>query len=38
MNDKNKNNRVRYILSELKKENKIRNEGNDAKPSWVIIK
>lgn len=38
MNEKNKNNRVRYILSQLKKENKIRNEGSDSKPCWIIIK
>ncbi|MBO5183148.1 MAG: putative DNA binding domain-containing protein [Bacilli bacterium] len=38
MNEKNKNNRVRYILSQLKKENKIRNDGSDSKPCWVIIK
>ena len=38
MSEKNKNNRVRYILSLLKKENKIKNEGTDSKPSWIMVK
>ena len=38
MSEKNKNNRVRYILSLLRKENKIKNNGSDAKPCWIIIK
>ena len=38
MKENNKNNRVRYLLSQLKKENKIRNEGSDSKPCWIIIK
>lgn len=35
MSDKNKNNRVRYIISQLKKENKIENQGSLTKSSWV---
>ena len=38
MSEKNKNNRVRYILSKLRKENKIKNDGTDAKPCWVLKK
>lgn len=38
MNEKNKNNRVRYIISQLKKENKIENEGSLTKSSWIIKK
>ena len=38
MSEKNKNNRVRYILSQLKKENKIKNEGSTTKPLWTIKK
>ncbi len=38
MSDKNKNNRIRYILSLLKKEDKIQNEGSLSKPIWVIKK
>ncbi len=36
MSEKNKNNRVRYILSTLRKENKIQNNGTDSKPCWII--
>lgn len=38
MSEKNKNNRVRYIISQLKKENKIENVGSLTKPSWIIKK
>lgn len=38
MSEKNKNNRVRYIISQLKKENKIENEGSLTKSSWIIKK
>ena len=38
MTEKNKNNRVRYILTMLKKENKIVNVGSDAKPMWILKK
>ncbi len=36
MSEKNKNNRVRYIISQLKKEDKIENEGSLTKSSWII--
>ena len=38
MSEKNKNNRVRYIISQLRQENKIENEGSLTKSSWVIKK
>ena len=38
MSEKNKDNRVRYILSLLKKENKIYNKGSLTKSIWVIKK
>ena len=38
MSDKNKNNRVRYIISQLKKEDKIENEGSLTKSSWIMRK
>ena len=38
MSEKNKNNRVRYIISQLKQENKIENEGSLTKSSWIIKK
>ena len=36
MSKKNKNNRVRYIISQLKRENKKENEGSLTKSSWII--
>lgn len=38
MSEKNKNNRVKYIISQLKRENKIENEGSLTKFSWIIKK
>ena len=38
MDKKNKNNRVRYIISQLKKENKIENVGSLAKSFWIMKK
>lgn len=38
MSKKNKNNRVRYIVSRLKQENKKENEGSLTKSSWIIKK
>lgn len=38
MSEKNKNNRVRYIISQLRQESKIENEGSLTKSSWVIKK
>lgn len=38
MSEKNKNNRVRYIISQLKRENKIENEGSLTKSSWIVKK
>ena len=38
MNKQHKNNRVRYIISLLRKEGKIVNVGSDSRPSWVIKK
>ena len=35
---KNKNNRVRYLLTMLKKENRIENIGSDSKPIWILKK
>lgn len=36
MTDKNKNNRVRYLLNILKKENKIKNVGSDKTSIWIF--
>ena len=38
MNDKNKNNRVRYLLAMLKNENKIENISSDSNPTWILKK
>ena len=38
MTEKNKNNRVRYLLAMLKKENRIENIGSDSKPIWILKK
>ena len=38
MTEKNKNNRVRYLLTMLKKENRIENIGSDSKPIWILKK
>ena len=38
MSEKNNNNRVRYIVSRLKHENKKENEGSLTKSSWIIKK
>ena len=38
MTEKNKSNRVRYLLTMLKKENRIENMGSDSKPIWIIKK
>ena len=37
-NKSEKNNRVRYIITLLKKEGKIKNHGSDTKPVWELIK
>lgn len=36
LDEKQKNNRVRTILTSLKNENRIKNIGSDAKPYWII--
>lgn len=38
LSDLNKYNRIRYLLSLLKKEEKIENVGSNTKPIWVIKK
>lgn len=38
MTEKNKKNRVRYLLTTLKKENRIENIGSDSKPIWILKK
>lgn len=38
MNEKSKSNRVRYILTSLRNEDKIENEGTDVKPIWILKK
>lgn len=38
MTEKNKNNRVRYLLTMLKKENRIENIGSDSKSIWILKK
>lgn len=38
LKDNEKNNRVRYILSLLRKEGKILNDGSDTKPLWILNK
>lgn len=37
MNDKQKKIKINNLLSELRRKNRIRNNGNDAKPKWVLI-
>ncbi len=37
MNDKQKKIKINNLLSELRSKNRIRNEGNDRKPKWVLI-
>lgn len=36
LNEKEKNNRVRYLISSLRKEGKIKNIGSDTKSLWII--
>ena len=36
LDEKQKSNRVRTVLTSLKNENKIKNIGSDAKPYWII--
>lgn len=38
MSEKNKNNRIRYIISQLRKENKIENVGTLTNSTWIIKK
>ena len=38
MNDKQKKIKINNLIATLRKKNKIENEGNDAKPKWVISK
>jgi ATP-dependent DNA helicase RecG len=37
MDDKQKKIKINNLLAELRKKNKIRNDGSDAKPKWVLI-
>ncbi|MFM7854130.1 MAG: ATP-binding protein [Flammeovirgaceae bacterium] len=36
MNDKQKKVKINNLLAELRRSGKIRNDGNDAKPKWVL--
>lgn len=36
MNDKQKKVRINYLISELRRSGKIRNDGSDTKPRWVL--
>lgn len=38
MNEKQKKNKINNLLSELRKNQKIKNEGVDSKPRWVLLK
>ncbi len=37
MDDKQKKIKINNLLAELRKKNKIKNAGSDAKPKWVLI-
>ena len=37
MSDKQKKIKINNLLSELRRKNRIRNDGSDAKPKWVLI-
>src|SRR3990172_9020328 len=37
MSDNQKKIKINNLLSELRRENRIRNDGSDAKPKWVLI-
>jgi ATP-dependent DNA helicase RecG len=37
MDDKQKKIKINNLLSELRRKNRIKNVGNDAKPKWVLI-
>jgi ATP-dependent DNA helicase RecG len=37
MDDKQKKIKINNLLSELRRNNRIRNEGIDKKPKWVLI-
>jgi ATP-dependent DNA helicase RecG len=37
MDDKQKKIKINNLLAELRKKNKIRNDGSNAKPKWVLI-
>lgn len=37
MSDKQKKIKINNLLAELRRENRIRNDGSDAKPKWVLI-
>jgi len=38
MDDKQKKVKINNLLSEMRRKNKIENQGSDAKPIWVLIK
>jgi ATP-dependent DNA helicase RecG len=38
MNDKQKKIKINNLLAELRKKGRIKNEGNDAKPKWILNK
>jgi len=38
MDDKKKKVKINNLLSELRNKGKIRNDGSDAKPKWILIK
>jgi ATP-dependent DNA helicase RecG len=37
MNEKQKKIKINNLLSELRRKNKVQNEGSDSKPKWVLI-
>ncbi|NQT78286.1 MAG: putative DNA binding domain-containing protein [Bacteroidetes bacterium] len=37
MNDKQRKIKINNLLSELRRKNRIRNDGSDTKPKWVLI-
>jgi ATP-dependent DNA helicase RecG len=38
MDDKQKKIKINNLLSEMRRKKRIRNDGNDSKPKWVLIK
>ncbi len=38
MNEKQKTSKITNLLSELRIKNRIKNDGTDSKPKWILIK